>query len=241
MSANGQTVDLDFKAQAPDRVLIFHGRSSSVLAHRPVCSLISLMGNAQSILDDERIYRCDHCEWWTKHRSAWLKHKREGREACSKVFADDRRRNAPSEVTLEHPNHHQHHHGADSDCGVCQDDADREDDVQLREAVTAQLQHYLDSTGEELSENAVAGLSALLVGVLGNGESWLLVLQLAVSGHRRSSSMPEGTVVLQQDQYGCCTLRHMQDAARVQQPYGDSKAASQLTNAAPGHTRAGHR
>lgn len=128
------------------------------------------MGNAFSLLYNyaDRIHVCDRCGYWTKHKSSLRIHKSHG---C-RLRTDGRFSTGQSAVTLDDcpSSHHQHDHAHPDDCGACEDSAAREDDEQLREAVDAQLQHYMEVSGEQLSPDAAAGLADLLVGILGNGE-----------------------------------------------------------------------
>ena len=60
------------------------------------------------------------------------------------------------------------HDGAEHDGMASGADADAEE--QLRDAVNYQLEQYMQTSGEDLPPDAVAGLSDLLVDILGNGE-----------------------------------------------------------------------
>lgn len=123
------------------------------------------MGNAFSTAydADDRIHICNRCGWfWHKDKSRVRMHQAFG---CKR---DARYKGGNSTVSISGRRHHQHHqHSA---CDACEHDAAHDADEQLREAVDAQLEHFIQTTGAELSKDDVAGLSDMLVGILGNGE-----------------------------------------------------------------------
>ena len=144
-----------------------------LVAPCPASELILVMGNVLSQYhrsSDERIHICDRCGYWTRHKSALRVHTL---HACRR--SDGRFKTGRSAVTLDEPEHHHAHaHGPDTGCSACDGESDQYDDDILRDAVQEQLEQYVAATGDDLSPDAVAGLSDLLVGIMGNGKDYVV-------------------------------------------------------------------